>query len=532
MIKQQDLLEDYVGDHGRALLILGGENTFGPGGYYQTPLEEISPLSSRIPDDLPIAAFVFVIDRSGSMQADVEGVPIEGFNRLDLAKQATLSAVELLNPESRPSVVAFDSVAQVVVPIQERKDEVAISRALRLLDPGGGTSIYPGLVEAINQLSTVESSIRHVVVMSDGLSEPGDFETLLAQTRDMGITISTVAIGDSADPTLLAYIARLGGGAFHSSADFRALPSILSQEALMLSAEPMELGEQAVHWVDRSGAFFDELPDEMPAIGGYVRTTLKPEATLHLAIAREDGEEAPLLASWRYGNGFVMAFAAHGAGPSSIDWLDLPMFPSLWSEPLRHFAGGVQGPGLHLALSRDGDAISITADAINTSGAPISGLNPVATVTSPDGGTQSVTLRPTAPGRYSGITGTQTPGVYSVSVAADETTNAAGDIILPYPARLDPTRADPDLLPSLAAATGGRVFAGGALSLDRGLTLRLVASFSPWLLAAMLLLFADLALRYTPDIFIQRRTPRDQTSRKSGRGAPVRKPPEKIRAAA
>ena len=532
MIKQQDLLEDYVADHGRAVLILGGENTFGPGGYYQTPLEEISPLSSRVPDDLPIAAFVFVIDRSGSMQADVEGVSIEGFNRLDLAKQATLSAVELLNPESRPSIVAFDSLAQVVVPIQPRKDEAAISRALRLLDPGGGTSIYPGLVEAINQLSTVESSIRHVVVMSDGLSEPGEFEPLIAQARAMGITISSVAIGDSADPTLLAYIARLGGGAFHSSADFRALPSILAQEALMLSAEPMEMGERQVHWVDRSGSYFDELPDEMPDIGGYVRTTLKPEADLHLAITQDDGEEAPLLASWRYGNGFVMAFAAHGAGPSSIGWLDMPMFPALWSEPLRHFAGGVQGPGLHLALSRDGDAISIVADAVDTGGEPISGLSPVATVTALDGSSQSVALRQTAPGRYAGESGSRIPGLYSVSVAADEGTTASAAFILPYAALMDINRPNSGLLPTLAAATGGRVFGGGAVSLDRGLTLRLVAAFSPWLLAAMMLFFADLTLRYTPDIFIRWRVPDEEEGPETGLRSPARRPPVRIRAAA
>src|SRR5690606_4033008 len=49
--RKQEMLEDYVTAHGRGLLILGGEHACGPGGYYQTPLERISPLSSRIPHE-------------------------------------------------------------------------------------------------------------------------------------------------------------------------------------------------------------------------------------------------------------------------------------------------------------------------------------------------------------------------------------------------------------------------------------------------------------------------------------------------
>jgi hypothetical protein len=66
---QQEQLEEFVQVHGRGLLILGGENAFGPGGYYQTPFERLSPLSSRVPHELPQVAIVYVFDRSGSMSA-------------------------------------------------------------------------------------------------------------------------------------------------------------------------------------------------------------------------------------------------------------------------------------------------------------------------------------------------------------------------------------------------------------------------------------------------------------------------------
>ena len=93
---QQELIEKAVADHGRGVLLLGGENSFGPGGYYETPLERVSPLSSRVPREAPKVALAFVLDRSGSMQRN-EG----GATRLDIAKQATLSAIRLLHDSRR-----------------------------------------------------------------------------------------------------------------------------------------------------------------------------------------------------------------------------------------------------------------------------------------------------------------------------------------------------------------------------------------------------------------------------------------------
>ena len=172
--------------------MLGGENSFGPGGYYETPLERVSPLSSRVPRDAPKVAMAFVLDRSGSMQRD-EG----GATRLDIAKQATLAAIRLLHEESLISIIAFDSEARVLMPLGRAKDSSAVTQALAGLDPGGGTAIYPGLVEALKQFEGVDAMAKHIVVMSDGLSQPGDFPGILKAITEQNISVSSVAIGAS-----------------------------------------------------------------------------------------------------------------------------------------------------------------------------------------------------------------------------------------------------------------------------------------------------------------------------------------------
>src|SRR5690606_31403229 len=140
----QLLLESYVREHGGGLTIIGGTSAFGPGGYYATPLEDVSPLSSRVKEEAPEVAMAFVLDRSGSMSGAVEGS-----TRMDLAKVATLEAVGLLGERSVAAIVAFDTEARVALPLTPVTDAAAFTDALKAITPAGGTSIHPGLVEAL-----------------------------------------------------------------------------------------------------------------------------------------------------------------------------------------------------------------------------------------------------------------------------------------------------------------------------------------------------------------------------------------------
>lgn len=493
---QQDQLEHYVRVDGRGLLILGGENSFGPGGYYQTPLEAMSPLSARVPKDMPVTAFGFVLDRSGSMKADVEGV-----TQLAIAKSATLSAVELLNDASRVAIVVFDTKATLLVPMQDRKDIPAIEEALKRVAPGGGTSIFPGLSKMLDEMEKSRSRVRHIVVMSDGQSQGGDFLTLARDAHNRGITISAIAIGTFADVARLRDLARDGGGAFHVTQDFRALPSILSQEAMMLSGDAMEAGVRPVTWVDRDVPFLNGLPERMPEIESYVPTTAKPEARLHLATTDDKGETVPILASWQYGNGAVLALATHGAGPGSVRWMALPEYPMLWSQIVRNMLPTTSGPGMTVALERSGGQGVIVADVLSDDGEPVGALAPVATILrdgQPVG--DPLRLQMVVPGRYTARFAADVPGTYTADVAADGYA-ATSAMSVAYAPRLDFTRARPERLEALAAASGGQVLAGTEPLARSSLVWQLQPVWRPWLLLALAVLLVDLAVRYVPGRF-------------------------------
>lgn len=325
----QDLLARYVRDRGGGLVVFGGRRAFGPGGYFSTPLEEVSPLSARVQQDAPEVAMTFVLDRSGSMNAAVGDT-----TRMEIAKAATLQAVELLGEGSQAAVVVFDEASTVLIPMRPADRTELFARGLASVRAAGGTSLYPALLDAYRITAASPSATRHVVVLTDGLSQPADFASVLGELRALGVSASFVGIGDGADRGQLSSLAALGGGALHLTRDVRALPGILAQEAMMSSAEPIEERPVTPSWSEEPRpAFLDGVADERPpTLAGYVRTTAKDGASVHLLANREDD---PLLASWRYGLGRVVAFASQADGPWTASWLERPEYPALWGQALR-----------------------------------------------------------------------------------------------------------------------------------------------------------------------------------------------------
>lgn len=507
---QQAQLEAWVGEHGGGLLVTGGENSFGPGGYYQTSLETISPLSSRVADEAPEAALMFVVDRSGSMQQRVDET-----SRLEIAKEATREAIGLLSDESWSGVIVFDEEPDALVPMQKVADLGGLDTALRSLQPGGGTSLYPAMVEALGQMRNVDAEPRHVVVLTDGLSQPGDFEGILARFAEEGITVSTVAIGRGSHRMRLQNIARWGGGTFHVTEDFRALPSILTREAMLLSNSPVRRDLFRPTWTERRAPFMEGVAEgTSPSLAGYVRTTAKPRASVHLVGPEDD----PIMASWQYGLGRVVTFASHGAGAWSGNWIGDADYPLLWSQVVRWLVPAAPAPGLRLQATAVRDELRVHVEATRADDSMYSGLSLVARVTPSDAGAEAgsgavLALLEVRDGVYEATLPVRVPGVFDVRVeraANDEgpTSEAGTDGVVElsaeatvhfdYPARFAFSRQDDGLALALPNATGGRLLLGDASIFPATTPLRWIlrSGWPLWTTLALTVFLLELYVRY------------------------------------
>ena len=270
--ESMSLIRDYVEQLGGGFVMVGGQNSFGVGGYYRTPIEDVLPVRMKAPDreERYATALALVIDRSGSM----------GGQKIELCKSAAISTVELLAKKDYITVVSFDSSARLIVPITKASSRATITSQISALNSGGGTNIMPGMTAAQQELGKVKAKVKHMIVLTDGHSGGGGYQQLAATLRGSGVTVSTVAVGQGAAGQLLQTIAAAGGGKFYQTADPTSIPKIFTQDAMVHMGKLIREESFLPKQVERHPMLKGIAATEAPALLGYVTTNRKATAQI------------------------------------------------------------------------------------------------------------------------------------------------------------------------------------------------------------------------------------------------------------
>ncbi|MGN6759089.1 MAG: VWA domain-containing protein, partial [Thermomicrobiales bacterium] len=453
------VLQSYVRDLGRGLVIVGGERAYGPGGYAGTPLEDLSPVRMELRNGVvnPPVSLVFALDKSGSMSESGTGAN-GGVSKMDLAKEAAFRAIKLLQPQDQIGIVAFDSAAYWVAPLKALRDQPDILNQLGSLRAGGGTDIRAGLAQAVQAQLGSASHVRHIILVTDGQSN-NNFADLIQQLHDNNITLSIVGVGQDVAP-YLPQLAAAGGGRYYFAADPSQLPDIFLQETRLALRSYFIEGDIGPR-LGSPSPITDGIT-AMPNLRGYVGTTAKPTAATVLVSDQGD----PLLAQWQYGLGRVVAWTSDAKGQWAVDWLGWPDFARFWSRTV-NWTIAAAPQDLQLTTRMDGDHALVTVDARDPSGNYRNGLTIAGTVVGPDGARRDITLRQTAPGRYEADLGALTEGAHLLAVVAkgsDGTPQAAttGGLIVPYSPEYALPRVDRAPLTRARDLTGGTELADPA----------------------------------------------------------------------
>ena len=495
---QMTLIRTYVRDHGGGLLMLGGEESFGVGGYYHTPIEEALPVTMEVRQkiEIPSLATILVLDRSGSMEISAGAV-----TKLDLAKEAAHLVVDLLDERNQVGVIAFDTVWSWVVPMGPARNKDAIHKAIATIKAGGGTDMFPAMKEAYQTLYDEKALLKHMILLTDGQVQAADFPGLVRRMVKDKITVSGVAIGSDADVQLMVDISRWGRGRSYFTEDMYSLPRIFTLETQL--AAKASIVEQPFKPVLGQGGheiLQDINWDTVPPLGGYVATTLKQKADLLLASHQRD----PILAAWRYGLGRTVAFTSDTKAKWAILWLRWEEFNRFVAQMVRWtLRTASRGEITTLVQHRDGRG-NVTVDAVDQKGEFINFLDAQAGVVYPDKHRGVLELTQVGPGRYQGSFEASEQGAYLVGVAQRRDNKTVGseiaNLVVPYSPELRVLGANEPWLKQVVAATAGGILTGPgqAFGYNRQGGTRLVDLW-PWLLAAAALAFvADVAARRLP----------------------------------
>lgn len=341
---KMNVIEQAVKNFGVGFTMVGGENSFGLGGYFKTPIENLLPVEMEIKgkEQLPSLGLVIVLDRSGSMYG----------SKLELAKEAAARSVEMLRDEDTLGFIAFDDRPWEIIetgPLNNKEEAVD---TILSVTPGGGTEIYGSLARAYENLADLKLQRKHIILLTDGQSQSGNYEDLIAEGKENGVTLSTVAIGQDADANLLEALSEMGSGRFYDVVDEQTIPSILSRETAMISRTYIEDNPFYPTIYNASG-WNTLFANGVPQMNAYIGTTAKQGAS----VIAESEKEDPVLAQWQYGLGKTFAFTSDSTGKWTGDWARWQDWGTFWQTLISQMLPSYNDVAYDVRLESDGSFV-------------------------------------------------------------------------------------------------------------------------------------------------------------------------------
>lgn len=459
----QRVLVDFVRDIGGGLVVVGGPEALGAGGWRNSTLEPLLPVELELPDRLVTAqvATMLVLDNSGSMHRTVMGTMQ---TQQEIANEAASLAILSLDRRDEIGVITFNNDFNVLVPLAPNTDPQRTAIRVRGIGSDGGTYAPPAVEEGMRMLAASNAKVKHLVLVTDGKSRDNDRLISLGRTlKTQNIRLTTIAVGDDADIRSLDMMARNNDGVSYQVTNPEVLPRIFLK-AVRIVRSPLIKEAPTTPLVLATGSPMTAgLEGTPPLLSGLVLTAPRPEPTITMAMATSEGE--PLLAHWNAGLGQVVVFTSDAGGSGSggwaKEWLDWPGYQRLWTNVARGAARpGVQH-GVRAEALIDGTDLRVTLEAMDSQGHPLSGVVAPVTVYGPAGEAIQVRLAATAPGIYEARVPIHEPGSFVAVVKPQRDGTRMSPVVTgataPRGSEYRALAANEALLTQLASESGGRV---------------------------------------------------------------------------
>lgn len=465
---QLQALRDAVYHQGTGFLMLGGPNSYGPGGFHRSAVEEALPVEMDVKQKkvLPKGALAIILHTCEFAEGNT------------WAKRIAKEAIRVLGAQDDIGLLAYtyggpggDQWIFKLTPAgQYEKLAVLINQA----EPGDMPSFQPAMQLAFDGLKANDAAVKHAIIISDGDPSPPTPQLVQAYA-DAKISISMIAINPhgGVDVSIMQSIAAATGGRYYFPQDPAQLPSIFIKEAKTLKRSMIQ-NKVFTPEITFPSPILKGL-EALPQLRGYVLTTPKPRATIILRAPPNEAEAAqgddpdPVLATWRFGLGTTGAWTSDLAPNWASSWLEWEKYQAFVKQLAIELSRVEQKSDLHLRAFASGGAGVVS---IEDFAKEDTFLDLAAKVTGPRGESATVALKQVAPRRYQGTFPLWGKGRYQVMAAGTGTAagkerneQALGGFAVPYSPEYLRFRSDPILLKSIAERTGGRVLGPGETNL-------------------------------------------------------------------
>lgn len=449
-------LHSYVHDLGGGLIMIGGDQSFGAGGWIESETSKALPVRLDPPQTRQIlrGALALVMHSCEMPQGNYWG------------KQVAISALEALTRLDYAGIVVFDwqtgmSGASWAFPMQQVGDKAAAISAAKAMNVGDMPDFGPSLKLAFDALKGVKGGVKHAIVISDGDPQhPG--VSLLNDYKAAGITVTTVLVvghGTQADLDKMKFMADSTGGRFYHVRNPKDLPQIFIKEASVVSRSLLQEGDYTPIIAPMASGPTKGVAG-VPGVKGFVLTVAREGlAQMPIMIETQEGRD-PLFAYWNYGLGRSAAFTSDVSGRWGSAWAGWAGVGGFWEQVIRWCMRPPQPRDAALRLSLEGSRAVVELESLAGGGGTVEGR-----VVGPDGKAVTLPLRQVAAGRWRGEFDATEKGGYLVNTGFAVETEG-GDVrtgslqaavSVPYAREFRSVRDNAALLEAVAHRTGGRV---------------------------------------------------------------------------
>lgn len=452
-LAQMEMIESLVKDLGTGFLMVGGEKSFGAGGYLGTPVERLLPVHLDIHQNqvLPNGGIAFILDHihciGDRWTKDICAGTLRG-----------LTAYDSFGIQAAGN-------AGWAVPLAPASDKEPIYRTIDSLVIGdvSGPDAYLDRVRQAFEAS--RCSYRHAVLVTDGTGDVVPSLGAVRRLRDARITLSVVVIEPRVSTAPLAAVAQAGGGNFYVVHPHQRerVPLIYIKESALVK-KGLYFEERFLPAQKEDSEILEGIrAAELPFLYGY-NVSSKKSGAIEVPLVSPHGDA--ILAHWRYGLGKAAAFTSDATTRWGRDWVAWGKYKQFWTQAVRWCQRRIPPSPYQLTLEKgkkDGTCDAII-DAQDEAGNFVNFLSPQGILVTPELQSRALAFEQVGPGRYKATFPADRAGGYVVNVQYaqdDKPYLLRGGYVPPYNPEYRKFADNEPLLLSAAEETGGRAMRPG-----------------------------------------------------------------------
>lgn len=458
--EQIDMLVRNTEQFGCGLVMIGGPNSFGAGGWSNTDLEKAMPVDFQIRNAKvkAVGALVMMMHASEMAQGNY------------WQKVIGQEALKVLGPSDYCGCVHWDDFTGKDNWLWRDSNGKGLARIggqqksllgrLDRMQPGDMPQFEPAMVMALAAFKTNTASVKHMIIISDGDPTPPS-NNILSQYKAANIKIATVAVGTHgpAGSTPLQNIATVTGGKYYVATNPKALPRIFQIETRKV-ARPLVKEDKSgmpVAIVDPTNEILKDI-DSLPPITGYVMTTVKENPLVEVLAKNTEAESddtSTVLATWTYGAGKAGVFTSDAGQRWTTKWTEWGQYNNFFGQLIRAHMRPVNEGGKFSVVSEVKDGkVRVVITALDAQDEFLNFLNMSAVGTGPEMNTIQMPVRQEAPGRYVGEFAADKAGSYLLAVNTGKgNAPLLTGVTVPYSAEFRERESNEALLTTLASLT-------------------------------------------------------------------------------